>query len=112
VVDEPGRAKERVAMVVEALTTAPGVTHTKSGSRLVGASALKVYDKIFAMVSSSGQFVVKLPRTRVEALVASEAGGRFDASGGRAMKDWFEVRSESAKEWLALAREALEFVGT
>ena len=95
-------------MVVEALTKAPGVTHTKSGSRLVGASALK----IFAMVSSSGQFVVKLPRTRVEALVASEAGGRLNASGGRAMKDWFEVRSESAKEWLALAREALEFVGT
>jgi hypothetical protein len=26
------------------------------------------------------------------------------------MKEWLDVRSESADEWLELAREALEFV--
>ena len=64
------------------------------------------------MVSSSGQFVVKLPKARVEALVAKGVGERFDANRGRPMKEWLEVRSESAEEWLQLALEALEFVGT
>ena len=47
------------------------------------------------MVSSSGEFVVKLPKGRVDALVASGAGERFDANRGRPMKEWLEVRSES-----------------
>ncbi|MDP9086871.1 MAG: hypothetical protein M3N02_08930 [Pseudomonadota bacterium] len=63
------------------------------------------------MVSSRGEFVVKLPKGRVDALVASGAGERFDANRGRPMKEWLEVRSES-QQWLELAREALEFVGT
>ena len=56
--------------------------------------------------------MVKLPKGRVDALVASGAGERFDANRGRPMKEWLEVRSESADEWLQLAREALDFVGT
>jgi hypothetical protein len=39
---------------------------------LFGSSALKVHGKIFAMVSSAGQFVVKLPEARVDQLVATE----------------------------------------
>ena len=102
----------RFAAIVEALVELPGVTHVKSGSRLFGAASLKVHDKIFAMVASSGEFVVKLPKARVDALVAAGAGERFDANRGQPMKEWLKVRSESAKEWLALAREAFEFVGT
>ena len=64
------------------------------------------------MVSSSGRFVVKLPKARVDALVATGVGEHFDASRGRPMKEWLEVRSESTEEWLQLARESLEFVGT
>ena len=56
--------------------------------------------------------MVKLPKGRVDALVASGAGERFDANRGRPMKEWLEVRSGSAQAWLELAREALEFVGT
>jgi hypothetical protein len=41
-----------------------------------GASALRVNNTIFAMLSSKGQFVVKLPRQRVEALIAAGAGRR------------------------------------
>jgi len=103
--------RARFAAIVETLARAPGVTHSESGSRLFGAAALKVHDKIFAMVSSGGQFVVKLPKARVDALVATGVGQRFDAGRGRSMKEWLEVRSESADEWLQLAREALEFVG-
>ena len=88
------------------------VTHSKTGSRSFGASALKVHDKIFAMVASGGQFVVKLPKARVDALVATGAGERFDAGRGRPMKEWLEVRSPSPDKWLKLALEALDFVGT
>ena len=91
------QTEARFAAIVEALARKPGVTHSKPGSRLFGSSALKVHDKIFAMVSSSGQFVVKLPKARVEALVAKGAGERFDANRGRPMKEWLEVRSESAE---------------
>ena len=102
----------RFAAVAEALATAPGVTHSNARSRLFGSKALKVHDKIFAMVSSSGHFVVKLPKARVDALVNSGAGGRFEASQGRPMKEWLQVDPQSSEDWLELAREALEFVGS
>ena len=102
----------RFASIVGAFAKNPAVTHSKQGSRLFGSSALKVHDKIFAMISSSGEFVVKLPKDRVDALVATGAGERFDANRGRPMKEWLEVRSESPAKWLEFAREALEFVGT
>ena len=110
--DPENQAEPRFAVVVEAFSRTPRVTHSKPGSRLFGSSSLKVHDKIFAMVSSSGQFVVKLPKARVDALVATGVGERFDANRGRPMKEWLEVRSNSAEQWLELAREALEFVGT
>lgn len=106
------QAEVRFAAIVGALVRMPGVTHSKPGSRLFGSSSLKVHDKIFAMDSSSGEFVVKLPKARVDQLVATLAGERFDANRGRPMKEWLEVRSKSADEWLQLAREALQFVGT
>jgi len=56
--------------------------------------------------------VQKLPKARVDELVASGAGERFDAHRDRPMKEWLAVRSQSPEEWLQLAREALEFVGT
>ena len=67
---------------------------------------------IFAMVALNGQFVVKLPKARVDELVAAGTGERFDANRGRPMKEWVEVRAQSSDEWLQLALEALEFVGT
>ena len=110
--DPENETGTRFAAIVETLARRPGVTHAKYNSRLFGSSTLKVHDKIFAMVSSSGEFVVKLPKARVDELVLAGAGERFDANRGRPMKEWLVVRSESAEEWLELAREALEFVGT
>ena len=106
------QAEERFSAVVEALSETPGVTHSKPGNRLFGSLSLKVHDKIFAMVSSNGEFVVKLPKARVNSLVSTGAGSRFDANRGLPMKEWLEVRSESTEDWLRLAREALDFVGT
>ena len=74
-----------------------------------GSGALKVNGKIFAMKSSKGKFVVKLPKERVDELVASGQGERFDPSHGRLMKEWIAVGDRKA-DWVELAREAYEFV--
>jgi len=106
----PGPAEQRYATVVAALRGGPGVT--QGASKGFGASALKVNDKIFAMLSSKGQFVVKLPRPRVDGLLASGSGERFDPGHGRIMKEWLALEPDSGEDWLALAREAKEFVAS
>jgi hypothetical protein len=74
-----------------------------------GSDALKVKGKIFAMVSSSGEFGVKLLEERVDKLVSSGAGQRFDPRHGRVMKGWVVVRSGKAN-WAQLAAQAYQFV--
>ena len=101
--------QRKYARLVRALQDAPGVT-LGAPKRGFGSSALKVDDRIFAMLSSKGQFVVKLPGPRVDALVASGDGTRFDPGHGRLMKEWLAVEPTSARSWAALAREAMEFV--
>jgi hypothetical protein len=60
------------------------------------------------MISSRAQFVVKLPKARVDELVASGKGQRFDPGHGRVMKEWFVVR-EGGANWVELAEEACDF---
>ena len=107
--------EKRFADIVASLRRRPGVTAPSSevggGRRAFGSSGLKVDDKVFAMVSSKGEFVVKLPRPRVDALVASGDGARFDPGHGRLMKEWLVVSPTSKLDWLSLAKEALAFVG-
>ena len=62
------------------------------------------------MLSSRDEFVVKLPARRVEELLTARVGVRFDAGRGRQMREWLAVDAESPADWLALAREALQFV--
>jgi hypothetical protein len=54
---------------------------------------------------------VKLPRARVDTLVGSGAGVRFDANKGTPMKEWFCLDAGADLTWSDLAREALEFAG-
>lgn len=63
-------------------------------------------------MSSRQEFVVKLPRARVDELIAAGEGKRFDPGHGRLMKEWLAVDPASRKLWLALAREAMEFVAS
>lgn len=81
---------------------------TTGGRKGFGSGALKVNGKIFAMMSSRGEFVVKLPRARVDELVGRGEGKRFDAGRGRQMKEWFVVGSANT-DWVALAKEAYRF---
>ncbi len=99
---------ERYAAVVKAFIGKPGVS-AESG-RGFGSSALKIDNRIFAMLASGDQFVVKLPRPRVDALVAAGDGERFDPRrNGKLMKEWLVVRPGLEARWLPLAQEALEF---
>lgn len=100
--------EERFATIVEEILGNPDVT--PPSGRGFGASGLRVRGKIFAMLSSKGEFVVKLPQQRVHALIASGDGVRFDPGHGRLMKEWIAVAPTSAEDWLSLAREAMAFV--
>ena len=62
---------------------------------------------------SNGKLVVKLPRQRVDALIAVGEGERFDPRpDGRLMKEWLVVEPMSSEGWLPLTREAMEFVAS
>jgi hypothetical protein len=110
-----GAPDERFTAIVEALRGNPDVTYgadEPQGKNRFGSSGLKIGGKLFAMLAG-GRLVVKLPRQRVDALVASGDGERFDPRrDGRLMKEWLTVDPASRAEWLSLAREALEFVAS
>ncbi len=109
--NSPVTPEDCFATLVDELVTNPAVTPPQAGNGF-GALALKVHGKIFAMLSG-GKLVLKLPRQRVDALVAANAGERFDPRrDGRVMKEWIVIESTSVEEWLALAQEALAFVAS
>lgn len=102
--------EERFATIVAAFLNNPDVTPPVGTG--FGSSGLRLGGKIFAMLSSRGEFVVKLPQQRVNALIASGDGQRFDPGHGRLMKEWLTVAPASHVAWLSLAQEALEFVSS
>lgn len=103
--------EERFATLVEEFLNNPDVTPPSEGKSF-GSSGLKIQNKIFAMLVR-GRLVVKLPKARVDALVASGNGEHFDPRrDGRLMKEWVVIEPTSEEEWLPLAREALKFVGS
>lgn len=99
--------EERYQSLVEEFL---GDREVEQSGRGFGSDALKVRGKIFAMLSSR-RLVVKLPRERVDALVASGDGERFDPRrDGRVMKEWLALVPTSRLDWPPLAREARAFV--
>lgn len=106
--------EERYAAIVSALTGRPGVTGgpgSAGPANRFGAGGLKVGGRIFAMLAG-GRLVVRLPRERVDALVAAGEGERFDPRrDGRLMREWLAVDPAAGPRWLSLAGEALAFVG-
>lgn len=104
-------ATERFAELVADIGQHPGVTlgGEKKG---FGSSALCIHGKIFAMVTARGRFTLKLPKKRVDALVATGSGTRFEPRPGRPMKEWLSLDPAADIDWRALAEEALRFVGS
>jgi hypothetical protein len=98
----------RYQALVDSLLSLPDVRPPTEGKGF-GSGALTVGGKIFAMLAND-RLVVKLPRQRVDALMAGGEGVRFDPGHGRIMKEWLSVEPGYEEHWEPLAREALEFV--
>src|SRR5436309_1317835 len=97
-------AEERYASVVAALTGS-GADHGTGDvtqTKMFGSPGLKVGGKFFACLYK-GQFVVKLPRERVDSLAAAGEGTHFDPGMGRQMKEWLALPPESRQDWPTLA---------
>ncbi|HSS62741.1 MAG TPA: hypothetical protein VLK30_14905 [Candidatus Limnocylindrales bacterium] len=99
----------RYAKLVRELSSHVGVAHVTEGRGFGSSGQLKVGGRIFAMLVR-GALVVKLPRSRVDELVASDEGTRFDAGKGRPMREWFVLSPTSRRRWLPLVEEAFDFV--
>ena len=95
------------ASIAQKILKHQGVTHAK----MFGIPGIKTGGKMFAM-SVKGELIVKLPKERVDALVASKKGKRFyhlfDKS--RLMKEWVEIGQKNKRNWIKLAQEAKDFV--
>jgi hypothetical protein len=108
--DNPSAAS-RYADLVATFDGEPDVSPPGAGighTRGFGANALKIDGRIFAMLAHD-RLVVKLPRSRVNALVEDGTGERFDPGHGRLMTEWLSVHEGNEAEWAGLAREALTF---
>ena len=70
---------------------------------------LRTGRKIFAMLQD-GDLVVKLPAARCAELIDAGSGRPFQI-GARRMREWVRVSRVDEREWLALSREARDFVG-
>lgn len=110
----PGKSKKSPADPVGVDAAFAPVAHAFAGDpevsagRMMASFGLKVNGKIFAM-HARGCFVAKLSRARVDELVATGVGERFDPGHGRIMKEWISVQPGRA-DWVQLAREAHRFV--
>jgi hypothetical protein len=70
--------------------------------------SLKTSKKMFAMFSN-GNYVVKLPKERVEVLISSGDGLPYDPGNGKIMKEWVIIPEEFANKWIEYASEAKKF---
>lgn len=102
-------ADSKYAGLVKEFDHQPSVTHVAEGGGFGSRGQLKVGGRIFAMLVQ-GELVLKLPRARVDELVAAGQGRFFDAGKGRPMREWFVLSAGSRRPWLPLAQEALAFV--
>jgi hypothetical protein len=100
-------SEERYARIAETLLGLRGVS--PSTMKGVASSGLMIDGKLFAVLRT-GELLLKLPARRVELLIASGDGRRFDPGHGRAMKEWVTVKPTAREDWLALAREAIRVV--
>lgn len=102
------RSPERIwKPIAEAELATRGVT---GGTGFGRSEGLRISKKVYAMLVK-GELVVKLPEARVDELVDTGVGQRFDPGHGRIMKGWLRVPPTASRRWKALVAEAKAFVG-
>lgn len=100
---------QRFAALAEALAPRPGVGPPGvGGSPVLGAAALTIDGSIFAVLVG-GALVLRLPRHRVEGLVAAGTGLPFAAADGTPLPEWAAFDHGTPESDLALAEEAMAF---
>lgn len=78
---------------------------------IMNGRCVRVGEEFLALPDFKGSgLVVKLPRARVDALIAAGQGRPF-APAGRVFKEWVSVPEPSRPLWSALLREGVAFVG-
>jgi hypothetical protein len=70
--------------------------------------SLKTKKKMFVMLSK-GNYVVKLPKERVEELINSGEGTPYDPGNGKIMKEWVIIPLDFQDKWINYASEAKKF---
>ena len=79
-------------------------------AKMFASMGLRTGGKFFAMAMKD-ELGLKLPRERVDELVASGAGQRM-GTGGRQMKEWISLRPAAEAACAAYVTEAREFVAS
>jgi hypothetical protein len=87
---------------------------TRSGvatGTMMGFPCLRVSGAFFASCDHrSGDLIVKLPKHRVEQLIAAGAGKPF-APAGRTFREWVLIGDRDQARWAELIDEARAFAG-
>lgn len=77
---------------------------------IMNGRCLRAGKEFLALVDYKGAgLVVKLPKARVDELVASGVGRPFGPAG-RVFKEWLSVPHPDRRLWLSLLREGIAFV--
>ena len=92
--------------LIARFATQPDVT---LGTGFGSSRGIRVRGRIFAIFGDD-VLTVKLPKARVDDLVAAGVGARFDPGHGRIMREWISVPATHGQSWEALADEAMQFV--
>jgi hypothetical protein len=101
---------QRFAALVDAVAGEPGLQPPDApGGRGFGSGSLRLGGSIVAMLVAD-RVVLKLPRQRVEALVAAGDGAPFANGRRQPMREWVALTGDPADD-LPLLREALAFAG-
>ena len=75
----------------------------------MGGRCVRVAGEFLALVDFKGSgLVVKLPRERVDQLIAEGVGRRF-APAGKVFREWVSVPEADSRQWDALLREGIGF---
>jgi hypothetical protein len=76
---------------------------------IMGGRCARVSGEFLGLVDFKGSgLVVKLPRTRVQALIDEGVGQPF-APAGKVFKEWVSIPQRDRRRWRALLREGVAF---
>jgi hypothetical protein len=98
-------------MTVEEFWSKVKEHYLKMGDVQKQGESLKTSKKMFALFSK-GNYVVKLPKDRVQELIESGIGLPYDPGNGKIMKEWVIIPEEYSDKWIEYALEAKAFAKT